>query len=161
MFAFRSEVNRIDWEMKSRGGISKFWEVSPFPRGRKWSTSTGAMVHGRIKPLLARVIVNRVWQFHFGAGLVRSSSDFGVRGERPSHPELLDDLTATFVRDGWSLKSLHKLLLLSRTYQLASTDDAENLNLDAENRWLWRFPRLSLDAESIRDSMPAERTLIP
>ncbi|WP_373649953.1 PSD1 and planctomycete cytochrome C domain-containing protein [Schlesneria sp. DSM 10557] len=104
-------------------------------------------------PLLARVIVNRVWQFHFGAGLVRSSSDFGVRGERPSHPELLDDLTATFVRDGWSLKSLHKLLLLSRTYQLASTDDAENLNLDAENRWLWRFPRLSLDAESIRDSM--------
>lgn len=104
-------------------------------------------------PLLARVIVNRVWQYHFGAGLVRTSSDFGARGELPSHPELLDDLTMTFVRNGWSLKSLHKLILTSRAYQLASTEDPSNLEVDAENRWLWRFPRQSLDAESIRDSM--------
>ncbi len=104
-------------------------------------------------PLTARVIVNRVWQWHFGEGLVRSPSDFGNRGDLPSHPELLDDLAASFVRDRWSLKSLHKQILASRTYQLASNEDATNLQHDAENRWLWRFPRRTLDAESIRDSM--------
>ena len=148
----RGEPDRLGDEVARRN--LKILGGQPIPReggsGRlqlaQWFTDIS-------NPLLARVIVNRVWQFHFGVGLVRSSSDFGARGELPSHPELLDDLTITFVRNGWSLKSLHKLILNSRAYQLASTDDPANLERDAENRWLWRFPRQSLDAESIRDSM--------
>ena len=104
-------------------------------------------------PIMARVIVNRVWQYHFGAGLVRSSSDFGARGDLPTHPELLDDLTSSFVRHGWSIKALHKAILGSRAYQLASDDQSHNLEIDVENKWLWRYPRRSLDAEAIRDSM--------
>ena len=106
-------------------------------------------------PLTARVFVNRVWQWHFGQGLVPTSSDFGTRGEAPSHPELLDWLTSQFVASGWKVKALHRLIMRSRTYQLASDDHAENLKLDPENRWLWRASRRSLDAESIRDAMLA------
>lgn len=106
-------------------------------------------------PLTARVFVNRVWQWHFGQGLVTTPSDFGLRGERPSHPELLDWLTSEFVASGWSLKALHRLIMHSRTYQLASDDDATNLRIDPANRWLWRHERRSLDAESIRDAMLA------
>jgi hypothetical protein len=87
-------------------------------------------------PLTARVIVNRVWQYHFGAGLVRTPSDFGTRGERPTHPELLDDLAWHFAHeDGWSLKKLHKRLMLSATYQQSSSgDNTEALAKDPENR---------------------------
>lgn len=106
-------------------------------------------------PLTARVFVNRVWQWHFGQGLVPTSSDFGTRGEAPSHPELLDWLTSQFVASGWKVKALHRLILRSRTYQLASDDHAENLKLDPANRWLWRYSRRSLEAESIRDAMLA------
>lgn len=104
-------------------------------------------------PLTARVFVNRVWQWHFGSGLVSTPSDFGSRGELPSHPELLDWLASEFVKNGWSMKSLHRLIMRSRTYQLASEDHEANLKLDPNNRWRWRFNRRSLDAESIRDSM--------
>ncbi|HVW02036.1 MAG TPA: PSD1 and planctomycete cytochrome C domain-containing protein [Planctomycetaceae bacterium] len=106
-------------------------------------------------PIAARVIVNRVWQWHFGRGLVPTSSDFGIRGEHPSHPELLEWLTAEFIRSGWSLKALHRLILQSRTWQLASNDDAANLQADPGNRWLWRYSRHALDAESLRDAMLA------
>lgn len=106
-------------------------------------------------PLTARVLVNRVWQWHFGQGLVTTPSDFGVRGEQPSHPELLDYLASEFMVQGWSMKWLHRQIMLSRTYQLASADHAENLQKDPGNRWLWRFSRRRLDAESIRDSMLA------
>ncbi|WP_020475627.1 PSD1 and planctomycete cytochrome C domain-containing protein [Zavarzinella formosa] len=106
-------------------------------------------------PLTARVFVNRVWGWHFGRGLVSTPSDFGVRGEAPSHPELLDWLTTRFIESGWSVKALHKLILRSRTYQLASDDDQSNLNLDPTNIWLWRHSRQALDAESIRDAMLA------
>ncbi|MAI32041.1 MAG: hypothetical protein CMM07_10270 [Rhodopirellula sp.] len=106
-------------------------------------------------PLTARVFVNRVWQWHFGSGLVDTASDFGSRGSLPSHPELLDWLTTEFIDSGWSLKSLHRLIMTSRTYQLASTDNAKNLAVDPENRWHWRYSRRSLDAESIRDAMLA------
>ena len=106
-------------------------------------------------PLTARVIVNRIWQWHFGRGLVDTSSDFGSRGSRPSHPELLDWLASEFIDNGWSFKSLHRLIMQSRTYQLASFDDTKNLVVDPENRWHWRYSRRSLDAESIRDSMLA------
>ena len=106
-------------------------------------------------PLMARVFVNRVWQWHFGQGLVTTPSDFGLRGAPPSHPELLDWLASEFIASGWSVKALHRLIMLSQTYQLASDDAAENLQHDPSNRWLWRHSRSPLDAESIRDAMLA------
>ena len=107
----------------------------------------------RRNPLTARVIVNRVWQWHFGQGLVATPDDFGTRGEPPSHPELLDYLASRFMASGWSIKKLHKLIVLSRTYQLASGDNARNIAKDAANKFLWKFNRRRLDAEEIRDSM--------
>ena len=104
-------------------------------------------------PLTARVIVNRVWQHHFGRGIVATPSNFGIRGEPPSHPELLDWLTAWFISHGWSIKDLHRQILLSRTYQLSSDFDQQNALIDPGNRWLWHFQRSRLDAESIRDAM--------
>jgi mono/diheme cytochrome c family protein len=104
-------------------------------------------------PLTARVFVNRVWQWHFGQGLVPTSSDFGLRGDPPSHPELLDWLTSEFMASGWSVKNLHRLILASATYQRASADNAENQQSDPANKWLWRFNRRPLDAESIRDGL--------
>ncbi|MBL9154652.1 MAG: PSD1 domain-containing protein [Verrucomicrobiales bacterium] len=111
-------------------------------------------------PLTARVFVNRVWQWHFGQGLVTTPSDFGLRGDPPSHPELLDWLTARFVESGWSVKALHRLMLNSRTYRQSSADDAANLKIDPANRWLWRYARRPLDAESIRDAMLAVSGLL-
>ncbi|MBL9156815.1 MAG: PSD1 domain-containing protein [Verrucomicrobiales bacterium] len=104
-------------------------------------------------PLTARVIVNRVWQRHFGTGLVPGDGDFGLRGERPTHPELLDWLATDFVRNGWSLKQLHRLIVTSRTYRLSSADQAENLATDPDNHTYWRFDRQRLDAESLRDTL--------
>ena len=106
-------------------------------------------------PLTPRVFVNRVWQWHFGQGLVTTPSDFGLRGEPPSHPELLDWLASEFIASGWSVKALHRLILRSQTYQRASDDDAANFERDPANRWLWRHARQPLDAESIRDAMLA------
>jgi len=106
-------------------------------------------------PLTARVIANRVWQHHFGRGIVATPSNFGIRGEEPSHPQLLDWLAARLVATGWSVKDLHRQILLSRTYQLSSDDDERNSRIDPDNRWCWRFDRRRLDAESIRDSMLA------
>lgn len=104
-------------------------------------------------PLTARVMVNRIWLGHFGQGLVRTPSDFGSRSERPSHPELLDYLAAYFVREGWSMKKLHRLIVLSNTYQQSSTPAPETLGdtVDPENRLLWRFNRQRLDFEGMRD----------
>lgn len=104
-------------------------------------------------PLTARVIVNRVWQRHFGRGIVPSTSDFGIRGEPPTHPELLDWLAGEFMKSGWSIKHLHRLILNSRTYQLSSQDVESNLALDPDNHLLWKFNRQRLDAESLRDTL--------
>jgi Protein of unknown function (DUF1553)/Protein of unknown function (DUF1549)/Planctomycete cytochrome C len=106
-------------------------------------------------PLTARVIVNRIWQHHFGRGLVTTPSNFGARGEPPTHPELLDWLTARFVEGGWSIKALHRLILLSKTYQLSSADDEADMAQDPGNRWYWRADRRQLDAEAIRDTLLA------
>jgi len=106
-------------------------------------------------PLTARVFVNRVWQWHFGSGLVSTPSDFGTRGDLPSHPELLDWLAMRFVESGWDVKALHRTIMLSRTYQLSSDDHEANLGTDPTNRLHWRFSRQPLDAESIRDAMLA------
>ena len=102
-------------------------------------------------PLTARVIVNRVWQFHFGRGLVNTPSDFGKAGASPTHPELLDWLALRFMENGWSLKWLHKQILTSSTYQQSSRPRAEALAIDAGTQWLWRFPPRRLEAEAIRD----------
>jgi hypothetical protein len=104
-------------------------------------------------PLTARVMVNRIWYYHFGSGLVNTASDFGVRGEPPSHPELLDWLADRFVADGWSIKKLHHLIMLSRVYQLSSADDERNLARDTANEYHWRFNPRRLDAEQLRDSI--------
>jgi hypothetical protein len=102
-------------------------------------------------PLTARVIVNRIWQHHFGKGLVTTPNDFGIRGLPPTHPELLDWLAAQFIKNGWSFKAMHKLILLSSTYQLSSGHDPRNARIDPANHLLWRFDRRRLDAEEIRD----------
>ncbi len=104
-------------------------------------------------PLTARVTVNRHWQAYFGRGLVRTTEDFGLQGEFPSHPELLDWLAVEFVRQGWSLKKLHRLIVTSATYQQASRVTPELLRRDPENRLLARGPRVRLEAELIRDSL--------
>jgi hypothetical protein len=105
--------------------------------------------------LTARVLVNRVWGWHFGQGLVRTPGDFGAQGERPTHPELLDWLARDFMEHGWSLKYLHRLVLLSHTYQMSSVASGRGLQVDPENRLLWHFPRRRLEAEAIRDALLA------
>ncbi len=102
-------------------------------------------------PLTARVIVNRVWQYHFGRGIVATASDFGKNGIPPSHPELLDWLAVQFMNHGWSLKWLHREILASSTYQQSSYPRSEAIAKDAQARWLWRFPPRRLEAEAIRD----------
>lgn len=105
-------------------------------------------------PLTTRTIVNRVWHYHFGRGIVGSPNDFGVMGERPSHRELLDWLTNSFVTtDGWSLKKLHKRIVLSATYGQSSAFREDAAKVDDANKLLWRYPRRRLEAEAIRDSM--------
>ncbi|MEE2990987.1 MAG: PSD1 and planctomycete cytochrome C domain-containing protein [Planctomycetota bacterium] len=103
--------------------------------------------------LVARVIVNRVWMHHFGAGLVRTPSDFGHQGEDPSHPSLLDYLSRRFLEHGWSIKWLHREILLSATYQQSVTFNEANELRDPDNRYLWRMNRRRLDIESWRDTM--------
>ena len=106
-------------------------------------------------PLTARVMVNRLWQHHFGEGIVRTPSNFGKMGERPSHPELLDWLSARFVSEGWSMKSMHRLMMNSQLYQMASDDNMADVAIDSENRYFWRMPRERMEAEIIRDDILA------
>jgi hypothetical protein len=106
-------------------------------------------------PLTPRVIVNRLWQHHFGTGLVATPSDFGFNGGRPTHPELLDWLAAELVDKKWSLKHLHRLIATSATYRQASASSADGLAKDAGSRLLWRYPPRRLEAEAIRDSILA------
>lgn len=106
-------------------------------------------------PLTARVAMNRLWQWHFGTGLVATTNNFGKLGEVPSHPDLLDWLAAEFVSRGWSIKAMHKQILLSDVYQRSSQANPDNERLDAENRLLWRANIQRLDAEALRDSLLA------
>jgi hypothetical protein len=111
-------------------------------------------------PLTARVMVNRVWRWHFGQGLVSTPDNFGKLGERPTHPELLDWLASRFVEQGWSLKQLHRLIMLSQTYQLSSEFNAASAAADPENRLYWRMPLRRLEAEEIRDALLATSGLL-
>jgi hypothetical protein len=110
-------------------------------------------VASKTNALTARVIVNRVWQWHFGAGLMKTPNNFGLLSQPPTHPELLDWLAAQFVEDGWSLKALHRRILLSDTYQRATAVPREQVDRDPDNRWLGRFNARRLEAEAIRDAM--------
>ncbi|MFL5339661.1 MAG: DUF1553 domain-containing protein [Gemmataceae bacterium] len=107
------------------------------------------------QPLTARVMVNRVWHYHFGRGIVDTPNDFGFNGGRPSHPELLDWLASEFVAGGWSVKALHRLILQSQTYQQSSRFDPAAAEKDADDRLLWRFAPRRLEAEAVRDAMLA------
>ncbi len=104
-------------------------------------------------PLTARVIVNRVWRWHFGEGIVRTPSNFGMLSEPPTHPDLLDWLAARFVADGWSLKSLHRRIMLSSAYRGTCTAPIDQVARDPDNRWIGRFASRRLEAEAIRDAM--------
>ena len=141
----------------SHGGFlsvlsSKASEPAAFQAGQGRRDLARAIVDGR-NPLAARVIVNRVWQWHFGTGLVQTSSDFGTRGSAPTHPELLDWLAQTLIDDGWSLKKLHRRILSSATWQQASVDQPKYRELDPDNRLLWRMNRHRLSFEELRDSL--------
>jgi hypothetical protein len=114
----------------------------------RWLTSP-------VHPLVARVLVNRVWGWHFGRAIVATPNDFGAMGEEPTHPELLDWLARDLVAHGWSLKHLHRRILLSATYRMASTAGGPGSEKDPEDRLLWRFPRRRLEAEVVRDAMLA------
>jgi hypothetical protein len=106
-------------------------------------------------PLTARVMANRIWQYHFGEGLVRTPSNFGKLGERPTHPELLDHLARTFIEGGWSIKAMHRAIMLSSAYQQSSRPAPETLRADPENRLFDRMNRRRLEAEALRDALLA------
>jgi hypothetical protein len=106
-------------------------------------------------PLTARVMVNRLWHYHFGRGLVETPSDFGLNGATPTHPELLDWLASEFVERGWDIKAMHRLIVASATYRQSSANRPEAKTVDADTRLLWRYPSRRLEAEAIRDAMLA------
>jgi hypothetical protein len=129
-------------------------EATPFKQGSGRLELANA-VAAKDNPLTARVMVNRVWQYHFGRPIVGTPSNFGQLGDRPTHPELLDYLAVRFQEAGWSIKTLHRDIMLSATYQLSSEQSDKNFNIDGDNRWFWRMNRRRLDVESWRDAMLA------
>ncbi|MFN7629041.1 MAG: DUF1553 domain-containing protein [Pirellula sp.] len=115
--------------------------------------SLAEWITGANQALLARVLVNRVWHYHFGSGIVDTPNDFGFNGGRPSHPELLDHLATRFLAGGMKIKDLHRWIVHSKTYRRSTLPNALNMSKDSSNRWLWRYPVRRLDGESARDSM--------
>ncbi len=129
-------------------------QVKPFAHDRSGRLELAESIVNPENPLTARVIANRVWAWHFGRGLVRTTSDFGLRGERPTHPELLDYLASRLIENDWSLKSLHREIMLSDCYALtANVYSTSNQTKDPQNRYLWRANRQRLTAEALRDTM--------
>jgi hypothetical protein len=126
----------------------------PFTQGSGRLELADAISNAK-NPLFARVMVNRIWLHHFGQGIVRTPSNFGQLGARPTHPELLDYLAARFVESGWSIKALHREMVLSATYALSTSESATNFGVDPENRLLWRANLRRLDVEVLRDAMLA------
>jgi hypothetical protein len=138
----------------------QFLGVLAGPKRKPFTDGSGRLelaraIASRDNPLTARVLVNRVWQHLFGHGLVRTPSDFGLRSEPPSHPELLDYLAWRFMEDGWSVKRLHRLILLTRAYQQSSQERADGERIDPDNKLLWRMNRRRLDFEAMRDALLA------
>jgi hypothetical protein len=142
-----------------RGGANAdTWRVDP-PAGARTSFRRSSManwitdVDRGAGHLLARVIVNRLWQHHFGRGLVATPNDFGHQGAAPTHPKLLDYLAQQLIKNGWRLKPLHKMMLNSAAYTQSAEDDAADRAIDPVNTWLWRYEPRRLEAEVIRDAM--------
>jgi len=149
----------IRGEASNRGPIAprKFLTVLSDEKDEPFKDGSGRLelarrIASRDNPLTARVFVNRVWQWHFGEAIVRTVSDFGTRSEPPTHPEMLDWMATWFMDNGWSLKKLHKLILLSSTYQQSSVANERGMTEDPTNQWLWRANIQRLDFESIRDT---------
>jgi hypothetical protein len=134
--------------------LSAGGEAKPFANG-SGRLELARAIASPSNPLTPRVLVNRLWHEHFGEGIVTTPSDFGSRGEPPSNPELLDFLAHQFVESGWSIKAMHRLILLSRTYQQTSDSRSDGLEVDPANRLLWRQNRRRLDFESLRDAVLA------
>ena len=161
-----AESGSADMKVALRGNLRKPGEVAPrrflrilageksprFTRGSGRLELAEAIADSR-NPLTARVLVNRVWRLHFGRALVRSPSNFGSLGEQPTHPELLDWLAARFIESGWSIKQLHRTIMLSAAYQMSSRFDAANFRADGDNRLIWRMNPRRLDVEAWRDGL--------
>ena len=131
---------------------------SPTAERTHWTKGSGRLelaqaITSKSNPLTARVFVNRIWQDHFGAGIVRTPSDFGNQGEKPANPELLDFLSSSFMENGWSIKKLQKLIVTSATYRQSSTVSTATANTDPENRLVSHMNRHRLDLEQVRDSL--------
>jgi hypothetical protein len=138
----------------------RFLKVLAEPDRRPFQKGSGRLEMAQAitdpkNPLTTRVLINRVWLWHFGKALVTTPSDFGLRGDPPSHPDLLDYLASDFMANGWSLKTLHRRIMLSSTYRQRSEARADGMQIDPENRLVWRFNRQRLDFESMRDSLLA------
>ena len=154
----RGDVNSPDEEV-TPGALSAVFELEPdfglaadSPEKERRLKFADWLADAR-NPLPARVMANRVWHWHFGQGLVATPNDFGVSGERPSHPELLEWLAEKFVESGWSVKALHRLIVQSATYRQSSAFNNSAASIDADNRLLWRFAPRRLEAEAVRDAM--------
>jgi hypothetical protein len=140
--AFSTKANTYQIQPRAAGKIST---------GRR--TAFARWVTSFENPLFARVMVNRIWHYHFGHGIISTPENLGRSGAKPTHPELLDHLAAEFVRSGWSIKAMHRLILRSAVYRQATVSRDEHDKIDPDNRLLSRFPLLRLDAESLRDAM--------
>ena len=161
-----TEAKVADMRVFVRGNPARQREVAPrrflrilagedrdhFTEGSGRRQLAEAITH-RDNPLTARVFANRIWQHHFGRGVVATPSNFGKQGEAPTHPELLDYLAAKFIESGWSTKTLHREIMLSSTYQLSTANSDPNSNIDADNRFLWKMNRRRLDVEAWRDAL--------
>ncbi|MFK5923446.1 MAG: PSD1 and planctomycete cytochrome C domain-containing protein [Verrucomicrobiota bacterium] len=137
-------------------GHTPFVVEQPFPNGTSKTGRRLAFARWLTQadhPLTSRVMVNRIWKHHFGIGLVKSLENFGVQGEKPSHPELLDWLAVQFVESGWSIKEVHRLLMNSQSYKQSSIISDERLTLDPQNRLISRMPMRRMNAEALRDSL--------
>lgn len=161
-----AESGSADMNVAIRGNLRKPGEPAPrrFLRilagddSKRFTQGSGRVeladaVASAENPLTARVFVNRVWMHHFGKALVRTPSNFGSLGEKPTHPELLDWLTATFIESGWSVKQLHRTIMLSATYQMSSRFEEQAFNADGDNRLVWRMNLRRHDVESWRDAL--------
>jgi len=156
----RGDVNSQGDEVKP-GGLSAIRELSSdfgldpdAPEAMRRVKFAEWLTDSR-NPLTARVLVNRVWLYHFGQGIVATPSDFGNSGAKPTHPELLDWLAANFIKEDWSIKALHRLIVCSATYRQGSQFNAKAAEIDTDNQLLWRYKPRRLEAEAIRDSMLA------
>lgn len=142
---------QVMWQKNEDPAVTDSPAAHPRVAMAKWMTD----VENGAGALLARVIVNRLWQHHLGQGIVGTPNDFGVQGDRPTHPELLEHLAQELVRQGWKLKPLHRAIMLSHVYQQSHVIHPDNLKIDSANRYWWHFPPRRLEAETIRDALLA------